>query len=362
MKRLVIAGGGTGGHISPAISVAESVSRLDRDVSVHFFCTPRPVDRRMYAGFDDRVHVLDSPRIDKGGIAGRLIFPFRALRIFLQTRRLLRELAPDLVFATGGYSSFFTIAAARSLGIPSVLHDSNSIPGRSNRMASRLAGSVMLGFRSAVDYFPGKGIHTGNPVRESLQRNQKDEARRSLGLGAGKTVLFLGGSQGAAAVNDLALSMCERGITVILQSGERDFDRISEEARGREDFHLVGFVDDLSPLYSAADICVARSGAMTIAELSWFRLPAVFVPYPYAADDHQMANAAEIVDTGGGLCFRENELTPEILWKELDGLLSAPGRLGEMSESLRRYMPDNPSRLIAEMLLGKTGEGDQDES
>jgi UDP-N-acetylglucosamine--N-acetylmuramyl-(pentapeptide) pyrophosphoryl-undecaprenol N-acetylglucosamine transferase len=275
---------------------------------------------------------------------------------------MLLDLAPDLVFATGGYSSFFTIAAARSLGIPSVLHDSNSIPGRSNRMASRLAGSVMLGFRSAVSYFPDKGIHTGNPVRDSLQRIRKDEARDSLGIGEGKTVLFLGGSQGAAAINDLALAMSKPGLTVILQSGERDFDRMGELVRGRECFHLVGFVDDPSPLYSAADICVARSGAMTIAELCWFRLPAIFVPYPHAADDHQTANAAELVDAGGGLCMKESKLTPDSLWHELDGLLSSPGRLREMSDRLTLYMPDNPSRLIAETLLGETGKGHPDES
>jgi UDP-N-acetylglucosamine--N-acetylmuramyl-(pentapeptide) pyrophosphoryl-undecaprenol N-acetylglucosamine transferase len=352
VKSLVIAGGGTGGHISPAISVAESVSRLDNGVPVHFVCTPRPVDRRMYSGYgDEYVHVLDSPRLDRGGLAGKLVFPFRAIRVFAQARSLLRELDPKMVFATGGYSSFFTIAAARWLGIPAVLHDSNSIPGRSNRMASRFADSVMLGFRSALRFFPKKGVHTGNPVRDSLERIQKAEARKILGMGDGNTVLFLGGSQGAAAVNDLAIEMSRRGLGVILQSGERDFDRVRELGSTLENFHHVAFVDDPSPLYSAADVCVARSGAMTIAELCWFRLPAVFVPYPYAADDHQTANASEIVDAGGALCFDEAELTAELLYEELTSLTGNPGRLQEMAGNLGRYMPGNPSGRIAEILL-----------
>jgi UDP-N-acetylglucosamine--N-acetylmuramyl-(pentapeptide) pyrophosphoryl-undecaprenol N-acetylglucosamine transferase len=357
VKSLVIAGGGTGGHISPAISVAESVSRLDPGVSIHFFCTPRPVDLRMYAGFGDRVHVLDSPRIDKGGIAGKLAFPFRAMQAWLQARRLLRELGTELVFATGGYSSFFAIAAARSLRIPSVLHDSNSIPGRSNRMASKLAGTVMLGFRSAVDLFPGKGVHTGNPVRESLRRIPAEEARRSLGLGRyGRVVLFLGGSQGAAAVNDLALGSGRDDTGIVLQCGDRDYARVRDLSEGREGIHVVPFVDDPSPLYSAADLCVARSGAMTIAELCWFRLPAIFVPFPWAADDHQTANAGEIVEAGGALSFPQAGLTPGILETEIGRLFSEPGRLEAMSEALAAYMPGNPSLSIARMLLGTAGE------
>jgi UDP-N-acetylglucosamine--N-acetylmuramyl-(pentapeptide) pyrophosphoryl-undecaprenol N-acetylglucosamine transferase len=309
----------------------------------------------MYSGFGDRVHVLDSPRLDRGGLPGKALFPFRALRVLLQARRLLRELHAGMVFATGGYSSFFSITAARWLGIPAVLHDSNSIPGRSNRMASRLAGTVMLGFESALEYFPGKGVYTGNPVRDSLARIPREEARRLLGLPDGRTVLFLGGSQGARAVNDLALEAAGRGIGVILQSGKRDYERVAGLAEGLEHFHHVAFVDDPSPLYSAADVCVARSGAMTIAELCWFRLPAVFVPYPYAADDHQTANAAEITGVGGGLCFSEGELEPGTMTEVLEGLLEDGERLRGMSAKLGEYMPDNPSLKIAETLLAMYG-------
>jgi UDP-N-acetylglucosamine--N-acetylmuramyl-(pentapeptide) pyrophosphoryl-undecaprenol N-acetylglucosamine transferase len=305
----------------------------------------------MYGRFERIVHVLNSPRIDRGGIPAKLALPFRALKVFFQSRNLLESLEPDLVFATGGYSSFFVMAAARSMGIKSVLHDSNSIPGRSNRLASRFAASVMLGFHCAERFFPGKGVYTGNPVRDSLRHTGAEEARRELGLDSSPIVLFLGGSQGARSVNDLANAVSKSGVSVILQCGERDFSRMRELTRGRNEFVLTGFVDDPSLLYSAADLCVARSGALTIAELCWFRLPAVFIPYPHAADDHQTANAREIASIGGATVIQEGDATPDRLMDELRQLLGNPEELAAMSRSLADYMPLNPSVRIAEDLL-----------
>ena len=351
MSGFVIAGGGTGGHISPAISVAESLWKLEPDSRIDFVCTPRPVDARMYGRFERIVHVLNSPRIDRGGIPAKLALPFRALKAFFDSRNILERLKPDLVFATGGYSSFFVMVAARSMGITSVLHDSNSIPGRSNRLASRFAAVVMLGFRCAERFFPRKALYTGNPVRDSLRHTGAEEARRELGLDSSPVVLFLGGSQGARSINDLANAVSQSGVSVILQCGERDLPRVRELTRGRNKFVLTGFVDDPSLLYSAADLCVARSGALTIAELCWFRLPAVFIPYPHAADDHQTANAREIAAIGGATVIHEGDDTTDRLGDELRRLLDNPEELAVMSRSLADYMPVNPSARIAESLL-----------
>ncbi|MCD4701508.1 MAG: glycosyltransferase, partial [Candidatus Aegiribacteria sp.] len=140
--RVAIAGGGTGGHISPAIAVAEAIWERHPDTSIDFIATPRPVDRRMYHKFGDTVHILNPPRIDRG-ILDIALLPFRAVREFFRARKLLRRLGSSVLFATGGYPSFFPVVAAHSLGIPSVIHESHSIPGRANRLASRFSDIVL---------------------------------------------------------------------------------------------------------------------------------------------------------------------------------------------------------------------------
>lgn len=361
--RVTIVGGGTGGHISPAIAVAEALEGTVPGVELSFIATPRPVDARMYKRFGDAVHILDTPRIDRG-LRDLLPLPFRAAMAYRNARKLLRELDPSVLFATGGYSSFFPVVVARRLGIPSAIHESNSIPGRTSRLTARRADLVMTGFESASSRFRGEVVNTGNPVRPSLVRHPRREARARLGIPIeGTAVLFLGGSQGARALNDLALNVPD-GVSLILQCGSRDLERVrrrAEEMGLREDRALIfDFTDDPALLYSAADLAVARSGAMTVAELAWFRVPAVYVPYPFAADDHQRWNAMEMVEGGGALMLDQEGLEPEELWKRIEALLSSDEELSGMRDSLSGMMPENPAVTIAGILAGMAGRGDDD--
>lgn len=354
--KLTIAGGGTGGHISPAIAVAQAMDEIAPSMEIDFIATPRPVDARMYKEYGSAVHVLDPPRIDRG-ITDLLLLPFRGIRQYMRARGLLKRLGTEVLFATGGYPSFFPILAAGRMGIPTAIHESNSIPGRSNLMSARFADLVMTGFRSAGDRFRGDTLFTGNPVRPSMRIYTKAEARKELELPDGvPVVLFLGGSQGARAVNDLALEAPE-GVQVVLQCGSRDLDRVRDKGGGRKRMRIYDFVDSPDLFYSAADIAVARSGAMTVAELAWFRLPAVFIPYPYAADDHQRWNAAEVASAGGAVVMDQNGLQPQALWNRIGALLDGK-RLRSMGSALESLMPENPAYLIARAisaLIGKDG-------
>jgi UDP-N-acetylglucosamine--N-acetylmuramyl-(pentapeptide) pyrophosphoryl-undecaprenol N-acetylglucosamine transferase len=280
--RIAIAGGGTGGHISPAIAVAESIWSVDPSTVIDFLGTPRPVDARMYSRFGDHFHILHPPRVDRGP-AGALLLPFRALASLKESRGLIRRLGSEVLFATGGYPSFFPVLAAKTLGIPSIIHESNSVPGRANRMAARFATEILTGFRAAGAAFHRPVTCTGNPIRSSLRRMDPSAALACLGLREGfRTVLFLGGSQGAMALNGMVPS-APPGVNVIVQCGAADEQRMRESCAGNPGVLTVGFMDDPSVLYSAADLAVARAGSMTIAELAWYRLPSVLVPYPSAA-------------------------------------------------------------------------------
>ncbi len=348
--KIAIAGGGTGGHISPAIAVAEIILEEYPGAAVDFIATPRPVDRRMYKQFEGMVHTLNPPRIDRG-ISDRFLFPIRAIRSFFRARSLLRRLGSSVLFSTGGYSSFFPVVAARSLGIPSLIHESNSIPGRANRLAATFACRILVGFESASSQFKKSVILTGNPVRPTLKRIEMKEARNHLGVPAESTViLFLGGSQGAKAISDIALKVPE-GVHSLLQCGSRDKERVMLESRGNSRITVVDFVDNPALLYSAADIAVARSGAMTTAELSWFRIPSIYIPYPYAADNHQKWNAASIVQMGGALEIDQDGLGSDVLWKMAIELLENTSEMDKMKTALAKIMPVNPAIVIAREIL-----------
>ena len=203
-------------------------------------------------------------------------------------------------------------------------------------------------------------VNTGNPVRSSLRRIPRTEAREELGIPVeGHCVLFLGGSQGAGALNAMALQ-APQGVQVLLQCGSRNEESVRAAAAGSDGISVTGFVDDPSVLYSAADLAVARAGSMTIAELSWFRLPSVLVPYPLAADGHQLINASEVAAGGGALVMEQEGLEPDILWSSLTGLLEDGDLRSRMSLSLERMMPGNPADLIAGMLLEAVRSTDPD--
>lgn len=354
--RIAIAGGGTGGHISPAIAVAEAIWKKNPDTGIDFIATPRPVDKRMYSEFGDAVHILNPPRIDRG-ISDVAMLPFRAVKEFLRARKLLRKLGVSTLFATGGYPCFFPVVAARSLGIHSIIHESNSIPGRANRLASRFADKVLTGFRSAASGFNRASVYTGNPVRLSLRRYDREFAREKLNVPDGvPVVLFLGGSQGARAINDMALKTPE-GIQVLLQCGSRDKERINRESSNLQRIQVIDFTNDPALLYSAADIAVARSGAMTVAELTWFRIPTVYIPYPFAADDHQKWNARETADKGGALVVFQGSTRADALWKTVINLLEDTDEIRRMKECLEETMADNPADIIADIVISTALKG-----
>ncbi|MCK5787107.1 MAG: UDP-N-acetylglucosamine--N-acetylmuramyl-(pentapeptide) pyrophosphoryl-undecaprenol N-acetylglucosamine transferase [Candidatus Sabulitectum sp.] len=346
MQHLLIAGGGTGGHIAPAIAVGE---RASGEFRVSYACTPRPVDKLMYADIAAacQVHVMDPPRLDKGM---KLVLPFTAARALLKARKLLRSTDVTVVLGTGGYSSFFAILAARTLGIPAAIFDSNAIPGRSNRISSRFCRVAFTGLPGGKCGLECPVILTGTPVGNRLKKISSSSAKQSAGIPQDRPVLlFLGGSQGAKAINDLALSI--RGeVSILLQCGNSDYQRVIKQAEGRSNFVVEPFVDDLSLWYSAADLAVARSGGQTIAELSFFELPAVFVPYPYAAEDHQTANAEAVERVGGALVRSQKETGSSGFMKMLLQVVNSTEELTAMGTAMRTLFPSNPAGEIVSNL------------
>jgi UDP-N-acetylglucosamine--N-acetylmuramyl-(pentapeptide) pyrophosphoryl-undecaprenol N-acetylglucosamine transferase len=345
MKRVLIAGGGTGGHISPALAVGRAIE-ADGWAEVFYARTERPVDEAMYRGQGSKVHLLRSPRIDRGAV---VFLPFTGTVALAKAAGLLRKLGIDAVLGTGGYASFYCVAAAWLLGIPGAVLDTNAFPGRSNRLVSRFCKVAFAAFPGQDRLFHCPVSTVGIP-REPVR--VVSGAAEKLGLPEEKpVVLVLGGSQGARALNDLALQ-CPGGISVLLQCGGRDEQRVAEIAKDRENFLVAGFLEDLSDWYSASDIAVARAGAQTLAELASFGVPAVFIPYPHAADDHQARNAGVAVEAGGALMVRQETLNPGSFWEAVTELLQDREKLASMSAAMERLLPADTAERISTEIRG----------
>lgn len=342
-KRVLIAGGGTGGHIAPALAVGGAIEEAGWG-RVFYARTERPVDRVMYAGKGDRVHILKSPRLDRGT---SILLPLTGTAALIRAVRLLKRLDISAVLGTGGYASFFAVAASKLAGVPGAVLDTNAVPGKSNRWVSRFCRLAFAGFPGQEDLFRCPVVTVGIP---RVPVPDVPGAHGRVGVsGDERVVLVLGGSQGASALNDLALR-CPGEITLLLQSGDRDRPRVTELVRGRKNLRVEGFLNDLSDWYRVSLVAVARAGAQTLAELSAFGVPAVFIPYPHAAHDHQAKNAEVAVKAGGALMIRQEDLDPDRFWSMVMNLLDDRERLSAMSGAMRDLLPgDSAGRVSDEM-------------
>ncbi|MDA8163031.1 MAG: undecaprenyldiphospho-muramoylpentapeptide beta-N-acetylglucosaminyltransferase [Desulfobacteraceae bacterium] len=360
--RLVIAGGGTGGHVFPGVAVAE-VMQARVPLEVMWIGTGRLVEKDALAARRWRYRVLAvKPMLGVGGLAAlrsMATLPYYVAKACL----CLKEFRPDVVLGVGGYVSGPVLVAARLLGIPAALHEQNLVSGLANRIASRFVDVVLLSSERARAFFPrNKVVVTGNPVRMSLFANsrQKDEIVKDGRL----RLLVIGGSQGASGLNRLVVSaiglLSKSGVMleVVHQSGPADVGMVQtsyEETRVAA--KVYPFINDMARAYSWADLVICRAGAGTIAELSALGKPAILIPYPHAAGRHQDANAKALADEGAALYFSEEEIGGVKMASEIQALIEEPTRLkniGCRAKGLGR--PDAADAIVRVLMdMIKTG-------
>jgi UDP-N-acetylglucosamine--N-acetylmuramyl-(pentapeptide) pyrophosphoryl-undecaprenol N-acetylglucosamine transferase len=359
LMNLVIAAGGTGGHLFPGLAVGEVF--LKRGHSVMLLISEKEIDALATEGRREfRVE-----RVPGVGLQGRspiALFQFgRQFRAGLaQVKALFREFRPSAVLGMGGFTSTAPILAGRSRKIPTFVHESNAIPGKANKLNARLATRVLLGFAECAKFFSlGKCEVTGTPIRGTLaEPMSKAAARAEFGLAPDRaTMLVMGGSQGAHGINvamtDALPRLKDRGLQAVHLAGRDD------EAMVRDAYERAGvpafvaaFSHKMEAAYSAADFCVARSGAASLTELSHFGLPAVLIPYPFAADDHQTANARIFENAGAALLLHQRETTGETLAAKLLALIDDSARLSEMSHRSAQLAPSQAAERVADVVLG----------
>ncbi len=354
--RILIAGGGTGGHIYPALSIAEELKRRDQKNEILFIGTIQGVARSTIeeAGFG--VSPIETSGWERRLSRKTLRFFISLLKGIFQSRRCILSFKPDVIIGMGGYSSGPPLILASLLGYKAMIHEQNSIPGLTNKVLGRLVKKIALSFEDCDHYFPSeKIVVTGNPVRTEIGKIARKEALVHFGFEDERsTIIVFGGSRGAHTINLATVEAFERlnrikdRIQMIHISGKDDYLWVKERMKRVEfPFYLAEFIFEMPLALGAADIVVGRAGAGTIAEITQCGLPSILIPYPYATDDHQKKNASLLEEKGAAIVIVDRELNGEILAERLIELISDPERLREMGKRARSLShPEATLRII----------------
>jgi UDP-N-acetylglucosamine--N-acetylmuramyl-(pentapeptide) pyrophosphoryl-undecaprenol N-acetylglucosamine transferase len=352
--RVLIAAGGTGGHIYPGIAVAHEIMRRDPASVLRFVGTARGLENRLVpkAGFE--LSLIESAGLKNVSLAakvrGLLVLP----KSVFAARRLIREFRPDIVVGAGGYVSGPVLLAASLMRLPTLVMDSNALPGWTNRRLALFVDKATVSFQEALPYFRGKGILTGNPVRSEffeIPAKQRDANQFDL--------LIFGGSQGARAINEAMIAALP-GLTskkdvlrVTHQTGEADFEKAQrgyEAASWKERVEVKRYIDDMVGEFAQADLIICRAGATTSAELVAAGKAAIMIPFPLAADDHQRKNAEALQTGGAARMILQKDLSGERLAGEITLLLNEPQRITEMEAASRKLARRDAAAATVEIM------------
>ncbi len=357
-KRVIIAGGGTGGHIFPAIAIANALRKMDGSIEILFIGAKGRMEMEKIPQAGYKIEGLDIAGLNRSSLIKNFALPFKLLKSFLKVRTIFKKYKPDAAIGVGGYSSFPVLRFAQARGIKTFIHESNSFAGRSNIMLGRKATNIFTGTDGMEKFFPkGKIIVTGNPVRAAITEASvtRSEGLKFFSLDeAKKTVLVVGGSLGAKSINeaiDQGLDdLLNAGLQLIWQTGKPYSARAKERANGKRSVWANEFITQMEYAYAAADIVVARSGAMTVAELCVAKKPVLFVPYPFAAEDHQTVNAMQLVNRNAGLMIKDNEAMQKLVIMTIE-LSMDKGRQDELKKNISALAIRDADMKIAEEVL-----------
>ena len=356
--RIIIAGGGTGGHIFPAIAVAQAIQAIVPDAAILFVGAAGKMEMEKVPQAGYEIKGLTIAGLNRSNMLKNLSLPFKLIKSFFQVRSIFNSFKPNAVFGVGGYSSFPVLKFAQSKGILTFIHESNAFAGKSNIWLGKRATKIFTGTKGMEQFFPkDKIVVTGNPVRKniSVSNYTRESALMQFGLlPERKTVLIVGGSLGANSINDAILknlsSFSEQQIQLIWQTGKSQATRYANAAKSFSNVYVNSFLDDMSAAYTAADMVVSRAGAMSVAEIALTAKPCVFVPYPFAAEDHQTFNAKNLVDEGAAFMVKDSMVREELGPLVIDAIHQA-GVLETMHHKIQSFAVSNADSIIAEQII-----------
>jgi UDP-N-acetylglucosamine--N-acetylmuramyl-(pentapeptide) pyrophosphoryl-undecaprenol N-acetylglucosamine transferase len=355
---IIIAGGGTGGHIFPAIAIANAIKKLQPQSTFLFVGAKGKMEMEKVpqAGFN--IEGLDIAGFNRSSLIKNIGLPYKLIKSFFQVRQIFKKFQPTAVIGVGGYSSFPVLRYAQSKGIKTFIHESNSFAGKANIMLGKKATKIFTASDGMELFFPAQKImRTGNPVRSSISQSRvtREEGVYFFGLDAAKkTILSVGGSLGAKSINeaiDKHIDAFEKnGLQLIWQTGKPYAATAKLRAAGNGNIWVNDFITQMEYAYAAADMVISRSGAMAIAELQVAKKPAVLVPYPFAADDHQTVNAQSLVNKNAGIMVKDTEALDKLV-NTVIALSKNEQQQNELRANIGKLGITNADEIIAKEIL-----------
>lgn len=364
IRRVLIAGGGTGGHLFPGLAIVEELRRRDPHVEVRFVGTARGIESRLLPARGEHLELLEVTPLKGLGSGQRLRSLARVPGAVLKALGIIGRFRPDIVLGVGGYASGPVVLAASMRGVPAAVLEQNAHVGLTNRMLASFVGRAYVTFEATIPVFGAKRSRLcGNPVRRDFVAASRQAAADPEGFEArAETVLVIGGSQGARALNQLVpqalseIDLAANGLHVVHQTGEAMRGEVAARYQSLGvQAEVVTFIDDMAKAYTRAALVIGRAGATTVAELCAIGRPSILVPFPAAAEDHQTKNASALAHAGASVCFAESDLTSDSLSEAIKQLIDSPDSRSKMAMAARSLGRPEAAAAIVDDLVEWVG-------
>ncbi|WP_278351848.1 undecaprenyldiphospho-muramoylpentapeptide beta-N-acetylglucosaminyltransferase [Chryseobacterium gleum] len=355
--KILLSGGGTGGHIFPAIAIADEIRKRFPDAEFLFIGANGKMEMEKVPQAGYKIEGIDIAGIDRGNLLSNLGLPFKILKSLSKSKKIIKNFAPDFAVGTGGFASGPALYEASKMGIPIFIQEQNAHAGVTNKILSKKAKAVFTAYPK-VDGFPAEKIKfLGNPIRENIVSGMQEtaQAKEKMGLDKDKlTILSVGGSLGSRTLNNAwkenLENLKEKGYQLIWQTGKLDYKELSSNLQLPSSIHLKEFIKDMELAYSAADIIVSRAGAIAISELAVAQKPVLLVPFPFAAEDHQTKNAMNLVEKNAARMVKDSEMQ-EKFWNTLSEICENENIRKEMSDNLKYFAKPNAAKEIVDEIF-----------
>ena len=358
-NNIFIAGGGTGGHLFPAVTIGEKLKK--RGMKIIYIGSKYGIENIFFKKNNIEAELLEIKGIQRDlsfkSIITNLYFPIRFIRAYFKSRSLIRKFNPKIIIGTGGYSSGLPLLAGIHMKIPTIIQDQNSVPGLITKKLYKKVDLVCLAYKSAFKYLNSKNkIITGNPIRDSLKLIDKQIAKKNLGLNLNKKTIFvLGGSQGSRIINTHILNNIDfytkNNFQIYLQCGSKNYDLISKSTFKNKNIIIKKFINDMSTIYSASDLVISRAGALAISELCFMGKAMILIPFKHAANNHQELNALEIRKNKACIIINEDELKFGNLENELKNILDKKESIKTLEKKSLEISKKNSTDIIVDKIL-----------
>ncbi len=364
--RVIMTGGGTGGHIYPAIAIANKIKSVDKEAEILFVGTKRGLEKDLVPKNGYPIKFITVSGFNRKKLLTNVKTLADLMKGNIQARKIIKSFKPDIVIGTGGYVCGPVVRAAAKLGARTFIHEQNAYPGMTNKMLEKYVEKVFISFEPARKYFKEKDklIMSGNPVRQSFFDADVNAAREALGIEDNETVILsFGGSQGAGKINEMMMEILAKfngapSIRLYFVTGKYYNDSVKKEIEERglelkDNIKILEYIDNMERYLPASDIIISRSGALTVSEITVCGKASIMIPSPNVTGNHQYHNAKSVADVGGAELIEEKDITPGILYEKIMNLVENPQLREEMAANAKKAAPDDAAGIITDYIFKK---------